>query len=304
MINSENDTIEVLQGILLGYLSGNGSNFNNLVQNNCRHFFWAQMFANEVLRKRRIDCSGKEMISLGGRQNKLLLQKSSKSDANEIPIDYADAFLIAQYLIGKRRFEQIYEEYLEITAHMLREPRIDFKMQAMKSLMMIAEVDASILKQSNMQENVKQAILDQAISVRQKTVEVIGICVLNRPRLIDHYYDFLLMGLRDNGVSVRKRCIQIMRDICIGLPNLGKRPEMCIEMMKRANEDDSVRELIVDAFMQMWFTPCADNDKVSRFSSTFHIWCRILNFRRRLLAVKLLKYKMSFSCPPTTLCDG
>lgn len=285
MIDSENKKIEALQGILLGFLSGNVSNLKNLVKNNCGQFFWTLLFKYEVLRKRRIDCGERDMASVEERQKYLLLQISSDLQKTEIHIDYANACLIAQYLLSKRHFD-LFGEYLRKLVEVMREPCIKVRSQAMKSLTMIAEVDASILEQTNVQEKVKQAFLMQPICVRQITVNLIGKCVLKKASLIHLYYDLLLTEICDTGVSVRKRVIQIMRDICIGYPNFGKIPEMCMQLIKRANEDESVRKLIADAFVQLWFTPCADNDKVRGFGLIFHGRCKTSKFCRRPLAEK------------------
>lgn len=261
VIDCENERIEVLQGILLGFLSGNMSDSEDLVTNNCRQFFWTQLLEDEVLRKRRIGCSEKEMASLDERQKYLLLQISSDSQANKIHIDYGNACLITQYLASERHFSQVFAEHLHKMIDLCRDSCIEIQWQAMKSLTMIAEIDASILKQTNVQKD----FLIHPISVREKTVDLIGKCILKRPSLINRYYGLLLMGIRDAGVSVRKRVIKILRDIVIEYPTFGKNTEICMELMKRANEDGSVRELIADAFVQMWFTPCAGNDKVSPF---------------------------------------
>lgn len=270
MIDCENERIEFLQGILLDYLSGNVSDSKNLVKNNCRQFFWTQLLEDEVLSKRRIGCTEKEMASLDERQKYLLLQISSDSQAKEIDIDYSNACLITQYLASERHFSQIFAEHLQKIINLCRDSSIEIQWQAMKSLTMIAEVDASILKQTNLQKSVEQDFLIRPIRVREKTVDLIGKCVLKRPSLIHRYYSLLLMEICDTGVSVRKRAIKILRDIVIGYPTLGKNTEICKELIKRANKDGSVRKLIADAFVQMWFTPCPGNDKVSPFGLRFH----------------------------------
>jgi len=42
-------------------------------------------------------------------------------------------------------------------------------------------------------------------------------------------------------VSVRKRVIKIFRDICTSQPDFDKIPEMCIKMIARIDDEESIR---------------------------------------------------------------
>lgn len=53
------------------------------------------------------------------------------------------------------------------------------------------EVDPLVLKRKDMQIGVNQKFLDQAISVREAAVDLIGKYVLNSEELIDQYYDII-----------------------------------------------------------------------------------------------------------------
>lgn len=32
-------------------------------------------------------------------------------------------------------------------------------------------------------------------------------------------------------------------------------------MIRRVNDEEGIQKLVMEVFMSMWFTPCADNDK-------------------------------------------
>lgn len=55
-------------------------------------------------------------------------------------------------------------------------------------------------------------------------------------------------------MSVRKRVIKILRDICIECPNFSKIPEICVKMIRRVNDEDGIRKLVMEVFQNMWFT--------------------------------------------------
>lgn len=177
-------------------------------------------------------------------------------------IDYSNAHLIAQYLASKRQFSQSFDRYLHKIILVVQEPSIAIRTKAVKCLAMIVEVDPSILLRKDMQIGVNQKFLDTSISVREAAVDLIGKYVLSSPYLIDQYYDMLSMRILDTGVSVRKRVIKILRDICIEYPDFDKIPEICVKMIRRVNDEDGIQKLVTEVFMRMWFTPCAENDTV------------------------------------------
>lgn len=73
---------------------------------------------------------------------------------------------------------------------------------------------------------------------------------------------YALFLFQDTGVSVRKRVIKILRDICIEYPDFEKIPEICVKMIRRVNDEEGIQKLVTEVFMKMWFTPCIKNDKV------------------------------------------
>jgi cohesin loading factor subunit SCC2 len=60
---------------------------------------------------------------------------------------------------------------------------------------------------------------------------------------------------QDTGVSVRKRVIKILKDICVECPDFPKIPEICVKMIRRVNDEEGIRKLVMEVFQGMWFTP-------------------------------------------------
>lgn len=46
---------------------------------------------------------------------------------------------------------------------------------------------------------------------------------------------------QDTGVSVRKRVIKILRDICIENPDFPKISDMCVRMIRRINDEEGIK---------------------------------------------------------------
>ncbi|XP_044256313.1 nipped-B-like protein [Tribolium madens] len=173
-------------------------------------------------------------------------------------IDYNSAELIAQYLASKRYFSQSFDMYLKAILIVLKETSIAIRTKAMKCLTMIVEADPSVLGRHDMQMGVNHSFLDHSTSVREAAVDLVGKFVLSRPELIDKYYEMLSARILDTGVSVRKRVIKILKDICIECPEFPKIPEICVKMIRRVNDEEGIRKLVMEVFQNMWFTPTKD----------------------------------------------
>ncbi|CAH4032029.1 unnamed protein product [Pieris brassicae] len=171
-------------------------------------------------------------------------------------IDYSGAELISQYLASKRSFSQSFDKYLRKILVILCENTIAIRTKAMKCLTMIVEADPSVLARPDMQIGVNRSFLDQSTAVREAAVDLVGKFVLSRPDLIDKYYGMLSNRILDTGVSVRKRVIKILKDICIECPEFPKIPEICVKMIRRVNDEEGIRKLVMEVFQNMWFTPC------------------------------------------------
>ncbi|XP_011162690.1 nipped-B-like protein B [Solenopsis invicta] len=179
----------------------------------------------------------------------------TKPDILQTYIDYNSAELISQYLASKRPFSQSFDRYLKQILHVLTESSIAIRTKAMKCLTMIVEADPSVLARVDMQLGVKHSFLDHSTSVREAAVDLVGKFVLSRPELIDKYYDMLSARILDTGVSVRKRVIKILKDICMECPDFPKIPEICVKMIRRVNDEEGIRKLVMEVFQNMWFTP-------------------------------------------------
>ncbi|KAF6211182.1 hypothetical protein GE061_014297 [Apolygus lucorum] len=170
-------------------------------------------------------------------------------------IDYSSAELITRYLASKRPFSQSFDVYLKHILKVLTETSVLIRTKAMKCLTSIVEVDPSVLGLKEMQLGVSHSFLDHSTSVREAAVDLVGKFILSRPELIPKYYDMLSARILDTGVSVRKRVIKILKEVCIECPTFSKIPEICVKIIRRVNDEDGIRKLVLEVFQNMWFTP-------------------------------------------------
>ena len=83
------------------------------------------------------------------------------------------------------------------------------------------------------QDGVNYSFTDSSTMVREAAVDLVGRFILHDEELIDKYYKTITTRILDTGVSVRKRVIKILKDICLEYPSYHRIPEMCVKMIRR-----------------------------------------------------------------------
>uniref|UniRef100_A0A8C2W9R5 Nipped-B protein n=1 Tax=Cyclopterus lumpus TaxID=8103 RepID=A0A8C2W9R5_CYCLU len=280
------DETQQLQKALLDYLEENAETDASLVF--ARKFYVAQWFrdatteAEKSMRNQNSkdeDSSdgpqhAKEMETTGdimqrAEKRKKFLRNIIKATPahfatlkmNSDTVDYEDSCLIVRYLASMRPFAQSFDIYLTQILRVLGESAIAVRTKAMKCLSEVVAVDPSILARSDMQRGVHGRLMDNSTSVREAAVELLGKFVLSRPQLTEQYYDMLIERILDTGISVRKRVIKILRDICLEQPTFNKITEMCVRMIRRVNDEEGIKKLVNETFQKLWFTPTPNQDK-------------------------------------------
>ncbi|CAF4625878.1 unnamed protein product, partial [Rotaria sp. Silwood2] len=63
-------------------------------------------------------------------------------------------------------------------------------------------------------------------------------------------------------VSVRKRVVKIFRDVCLSQPDFVRIPDICSRLLRRINDEESIRKLVLETFQQLWFTPTRNHYEI------------------------------------------
>ena len=179
-------------------------------------------------------------------------------------IDATAACLIVKYLSSKRPFFNSFDFYLKQILNVLTESSIQVRSKALKCMALVVQEDPSVLSRDDMQRGVNYSFLDAATMVREAAVDLVGKFILHRAELIDKYYEMLLLRILDTGVSVRKRVIKILKDICLGFPDYPRIPDICVKMIRRINDEEGIRKLVMDVFQNMWFQPMSERRRSAK----------------------------------------
>ena len=54
-------------------------------------------------------------------------------------------------------------------------------------------------------------------------------------------------------MSVRKRVIKILKDICVMQPKFPRVSEICGKMIRRINDEEGIKQLVTSVFQDLWF---------------------------------------------------
>lgn len=128
---------------------------------------------------------------------------------------------------------------------------------SLKSFLRVVNNDPSLMTHSSVKKEVARCFHDDAISVREAAVGLVGDYVLHSPNLAKVFHAPLLERMKDKGISVRKRAVKIFRDMLLSNPSYSGRAQACHVMLLRAadrKEDDGVRDLVHETFHTLWFS--------------------------------------------------
>eukprot|EP00850_Spirogloea_muscicola_P012614 SM000082S22856 [mRNA] locus=s82:288368:298855:+ [translate_table: standard] len=119
----------------------------------------------------------------------------------------------------------------------------------------VVEVDPVVLGDERVQRAVGGRFLDSAISVREAATDLVGKHITGYPTFAIQYFDRVVERIMDTGVSVRKRVIKIIRDICLHQPNFPRKVEACRKLITRINDEEkSIQVLVAKVFYNLWFS--------------------------------------------------
>ncbi|XP_070563594.1 nipped-B-like protein A [Ptychodera flava] len=278
----KSDKVQSLQRAMLHYLALHGKNDPALLF--ARQFYIAQWFrdsSSEVEKTIKAQETNEDTTELlqAAEQRKLFLISMIKCRngpfgsirQSQCKLSYENAALVARYLTSNRPFSQSFDIYLSQILRVLSEQAVAVRTRAVRCLTQVVEADPSMLARPDMEKGVHGRFMDHSTSVREAAVELVGRFVLKKPELIPQYYDMLIERILDTGISVRKRVIKILRDICIEHPDFPKVPEMCVKMIRRVNDEEGIKKLVNETFQKMWFTPVRGSDSARLIQRVHHI---------------------------------
>ncbi|KAE9449352.1 hypothetical protein C3L33_18760, partial [Rhododendron williamsianum] len=234
---------EVVQQMLLNYLQDGGSAED--VHLFTRWFYlciWykdveisSQMFSYHLARLK-----SKAIVRNSGIVSSLLSRESVKK--------------IALALGQNNSFSRGFDKILHMLLASLRENSPVIRAKALRAVSIIVEADPEVLCDKFVQMAVEGRFCDSAISVREAALELVGRHIASHPDVGLQYFEKVAERMKDTGVSVRKRAIKIIREMCTSNTDFAAYTRACIEIISRiSDEESSIQDLVCKTFYEFWF---------------------------------------------------
>ncbi|KAK3005952.1 hypothetical protein RJ639_017655 [Escallonia herrerae] len=151
-------------------------------------------------------------------------------------------------------FSRGFDKILHMLLASLRENSPVIRAKALRAVSIIVEADPEVLGDKHVQNAVEGRFCDSAISAREAALELVGRHIASHPDVGLKYFEKVAERIKDTGVSVRKRAIKIIRDMCTSNANFSEFTTACIEIISRvSDEESSIQDLVCKTFYEFWF---------------------------------------------------
>ncbi|KAJ6795400.1 nipped-B-like protein [Iris pallida] len=241
--------LEVVQQILLNYLQETGpEDDSNLFT---RWFYLSVWFKD--------DPSSQEKI--GYYFSRLKSKSILRDSGSTLSLSRNWAKKICLALGQNNSFIRGFDKILFLLLASLRENSPILRAKALRAVSSIVEADPEVLCDPRVQCAVEGRFCDSAISVREAALELVGRHIASHPDVGLKYFLKVSERIKDTGVSVRKRSIKIIRDLCTSNSNFSEATSAFIEIISRVtDEESSVQDLVCKTFYEFWFEEPSRNE--------------------------------------------
>jgi len=191
-----------------------------------------------------------------------LRQKPSQVMQGQITdLSYVDATRVGRYLVQHGPLGKVLihagQGPLKWLGDCIRtEQGAVVRSKAVRALRTIVQSSAGVLAQPAVADALSDALQDDAKVVREAAIDLLGRHIGGNDKLALEYFNNFVEATSDDGVSVRKRALQILWDSCIRPPAFPRATVACVAVLRCSTDsEESIRELVAKVFRDLWFPP-------------------------------------------------
>ncbi|XP_042024100.1 sister chromatid cohesion protein SCC2-like isoform X1 [Salvia splendens] len=234
---------EIIQQMLLNYLQDAGSADElNLFM---RWFYLCLWYKDDP-------ASPQKFLYFLARMKSREILRDSFSFSSLLTRDSVKKITLA--LGQKSSFARGFDKILQVLLASLRENSPVIRAKAMRAVSIIVEADPEVLGNKLVQTAVEGRFCDSAISVREAALELVGKHIASHPDVGIKYFEKVAERIKDTGVSVRKRAIKIIKDMCTSSIDFSQSTTAFVAIISRINdEESSIQDLVCKTFYEFWF---------------------------------------------------
>ncbi|ETV99256.1 hypothetical protein, variant 1 [Aphanomyces invadans] len=168
--------------------------------------------------------------------------------------------LLVTELVSHRELCQHFDQMLMAIMAFLTRGQPTFRARVLKALMMIVDSDPLLMGDDHLHQAITLSLSDEATSVRQSAVELVGKYIGLQPMLFPKYFAMLADRLRDKGISVRKSVLRIFKVYLqyttiepTVAESVSKALRALVERIGIASEEESVKDTVLSTLQDVWF---------------------------------------------------
>ena len=110
-------------------------------------------------------------------------------------------------LVGSSELSTSFPRLLGVLLKLMGDKMPSLRKLSLKAFLQVVNVDPALMRQPSVRKEVSRCFHDEAISVREAAVGLVGDYVLQLPNIALAFHSSLLERLLDKGISVRKRYV-------------------------------------------------------------------------------------------------
>lgn len=235
--------VEIVQQLLLNYLQ-------DVASTDDLHLFICWFYLC-LWYKDDLSCQQKSIYYLARLKSRIIVRDSMTVSS----ILSRDSIKRITLAVGQNSsFCRGFDKILHMLLASLRENSPVVRAKALRAVSIIVEADPEVLGDKRVQSAVEGRFCDSAISVREAALELVGRHIASHPDVGFKYFEKIAERIKDTGVSVRKRAIKIIRDMCISNASFSGFTRACTEIISRVSDDESsIQDLVCKTFYEFWF---------------------------------------------------
>ncbi|KAI9121027.1 hypothetical protein K1719_008060 [Acacia pycnantha] len=237
------DKVEIVQQLLLNYLQ-------DVASTDDLHLFICWFYLC-LWYKDDPNCQLKSTYYLARLKSKIIVRDSGTVSS----ILSRDSMKRITSALGQNSsFCRGFDKILHVLLASLRENSPVIRAKALRAVSIIVEADPEVLGDKRVQSAVEGRFCDSAISVREAALELVGRHIASHPDVGFKYFEKIAERIKDTGVSVRKRAIKIIRDMCTSNASFSGFTRACTEIISRVSDDESsIQDIVCKTFYEFWF---------------------------------------------------
>lgn len=201
------DHNHVLRQFLLSYLSKSAQSSSSPQAERAREFLIATWVKELTLEKN--SSRGEAAFDLGLVRSHAIAQwkpptlQQSNHRASHLTDDGNQRIMSS--LIASSELSASFPRLLGVLLRLMADTMASLRKLSLKAFLKIVDVDPALMAQPSVRKEVSRCFHDEAISVREAAVSLVGDYVLQSPNLAAAFQAPLLERMVDKGISVRKR---------------------------------------------------------------------------------------------------